>query len=341
MTRRDTLRHLAAWAATSPLVRAQTPPETTIDKMVNVFDFDPVCKEKVPKASYDYVSGASWDEWTMRRNREAFQDITFRPRMLVEVDKLDLSTELFGKKLAMPVMVAPTGTHILLHPDAELATARGAGAAGAVMVVSTTTSVPLAKLAEAAKGPLWFQLYSGPDKDGTREKVENAVALGCQAICWTVDTPYEAPRERDIRNNLERAPKLRREARDRGITLPSSYGLTSRYQAQLGWSYLPELVRYSKVPVLVKGILTAEDAKKAVARRRGGSGGLQPRWPLPRRCAFDHRDAAGDRRRRRSEGSCSDRRRVPARYGRSQSPRHRGESGAGGASAAVGAGRVR
>src|SRR5687768_4868942 len=227
MTRRDTLRHLAAWAATSPLVRAQTPPEKavepTIEKMVNVFDFDPICKQNVPKASYDFVSGAAWDEWTMRRNREAFQDITFRPRMLVEVAKLDLSTELFGKKLAMPVLVAPTGTHILFHSDAELATVRGAGAAGAVMVVSTTSSVPLAKIAEAAKGPLWFQLYAGPDKDGTREKVENAVALGCQAICWTVDTPYEAPRERDIRNNLERIRRLPREARDRGITLPSSY----------------------------------------------------------------------------------------------------------------------
>jgi len=239
--------------------------------MINVFDFDSVCQTKVPKPAYDYVAGGSWDEWTLQRNRDAFRKITFLPRMLVEVDKLDLSTELFGQKLTTPIMIAPTGTHGLLHPEGELATMRGAAAAGALMVVSTGASMPLDKIAGATAGPWWFQLYAGPDRDGTRERVENAVALGCQAVCWTVDTPYDAPRERDMRNRLQRTTVLQRENRRRGVSLPRPYGLSSRFQAQLNWSFLPELAGYAKAPVLVKGILTADDALKAV---NGGAAGV-------------------------------------------------------------------
>jgi 4-hydroxymandelate oxidase len=238
--------------------------------MVNVFDFDKVCAGKVPKAAYDYVTGGSWDEWTLQRNRDGFREITFRPRMLVPVDKLDVSTEVFGKKLSMPILVAPTGTHILVHPDAEIGTVRGAGAAGAAMVVSTSSSVPLAKIAEAAKAPLWFQLYAGPDKTVTRERVENAVALGCQAVCWTVDAPYDAPRERDVRNRLQRDTQTQRDNRRR-VSAPKPFGLTSRFQAELDWSFLGELAGYAKVPVLVKGILTAEDAVRAM---EGGAAGV-------------------------------------------------------------------
>jgi 4-hydroxymandelate oxidase len=270
MTRRDTVRHLALWAAGSPFAAAQSDPESKLESMVNVFDFDKVCATKVSKPAYDYVTGGSWDEWTLQRNRDGFRDITFRPKMLVPVDKLDVSTELFGRKLQMPILVAPTGTHILLHPDAEVGTARGAGAAGATMVVSTSSSVPLQKIAEAAKQPLWFQLYAGPDKAVTRERVETAVALGCQAICWTVDAPYDAPRERDFRNRLQRDTTTQRDNRRR-VSAPKPFGLTSRFQSELDWSFLPELVGYAKVPVLVKGILTAEDAVKA---QQGGAAGV-------------------------------------------------------------------
>ncbi len=271
MTRRDTVRHLALWAAGSPLALPQSTPEKKIEDMINVFDFDSVCGAKVPKPAYDYVTGGSWDEWTLQRNRDAFHKITFRPRMLVEVDKLDLSTELLGQKLTMPVLVAPTGTHGLVHPEGEVATVRGAGAAGAFMVISTNSSMALERITAAATGPVWFQLYSGPDKAGTRERVENAVALGCKAVCWTVDAPYEAPRERDMRNRLQRGPSTRRESSRRVAPPPSPYGLSGRFQAQLNWSYLSEMAAFAKVPVLVKGILTAEDAAKAVS---GGAAGV-------------------------------------------------------------------
>jgi len=167
MTRRETVRNLALWAAGSPLALAQPTSEKKLADLINVFDFDAACATKVSKTAYDYVSGGSWDEWSVQHNRDAFHKIVLLPRMLVEVDKLDLSTELFGLKLPMPVLVAPTGTHSVVHPDGELATVRGAGAAGALMVVSTSSSFPLDQIAAAATGPLWFQLYTGPDKQAT------------------------------------------------------------------------------------------------------------------------------------------------------------------------------
>jgi 4-hydroxymandelate oxidase len=266
------IRSLAGWAAASPVmtVAQEAQPEARIEGMVNVLDFEPVCKAKVPKPSYDYVAGGSWDEWTVRRNREQFGKILFRPRMNVRTDKLDLTTEVLGQRLEMPILVAPTGTHSLLHPDAEVATVKGAGGAGASMVVSTSSSVPLDKIAAAATRPIWFQLYAGPDREGTRERVERAVSLGCKAICWTVDTPYDAPRERDIRNNLQRRAVTRTVNQRRADAPPPPYGLAFRFQSELDWSFLPELVSYAKVPVLVKGILSGEDAVKAVQAGAAG-----------------------------------------------------------------------
>jgi len=275
MNRRDAARQLALFLAASPLARGQqdtAPPAPKLEDMVNVFDFDPVCKANAPKPAYDYVSGGAWDEWTMRRNREGFERITFRPRFLVEVDKLDVSTTLFGQKLAMPIFVAPTGTHSLLHKEGELATARGAGAAGAPMIVSTSSSYPIDKIAAAAGGPLWFQLYTGPDRDSTREKVERAVDAGCKAVCVTVDAPYFAPRERDIRNRLERDVPERAARRRAEAQISQPYGLPARFQAGLNWKFIEELCGYARVPVLVKGVLTPEDAELSV--RHGAAGVL-------------------------------------------------------------------
>jgi 4-hydroxymandelate oxidase len=142
------------------------------------------------------------------------------------------------------------------------------------MAVSTSSSVPFAKIAAAAKAPLWFQLYTGPDRESTRERVARAVEAGCRAIVLTVDAPYNAPRERDARNKLVRAlpeHQARRRVRPGETPEPSrNYGLPMRYQAGLEWNFLDELVSYAGKPVLVKGILTAEDALLAV--EHGASG---------------------------------------------------------------------
>ncbi len=275
MTRRESLRNLSLFLAGSPLAAAQESRDSEapqkLDDLINVFDFDAACKKAISKTAYDYVTGGSWDEWTLDRNREAFRRITFRPRFLREVHKLDLAITLFDQQLPMPILVAPTGTHTLIHPDGELATAHGAGAAGALMVVSNSSSMPLEKISQAATGPLWYQLYAGPDSAGTRDRVRDAVAFGCKAVCLTVDAPYHAPRERDRRNNLVRDTQERRaRRRSEPAEPPPPYGLPIRFQAQLNWKFLDELCGYAKVPVLVKGILTPEDA--VLCLEHGASG---------------------------------------------------------------------
>jgi isopentenyl diphosphate isomerase/L-lactate dehydrogenase-like FMN-dependent dehydrogenase len=218
------------------------------------------------------------DEWTLRRNREGFQRITFRPRMLVDVSKLDLSLELFGSRIEMPILVAPTGGHQAVHPDGEPATIRGAGAAKTIMVVSTASSYPIDKIGAAATGPFWFQLYTGPDRDGTREKVERAVAAGAKAVCLTVDGAYMSHRERMLRDRLSSmgapssspaSPELPGRRRTRQ-TAPAPYRLQSTFQAQLTWPFVDELRAYAKVPVLIKGVLTGEDAKLAIEHGAAG-----------------------------------------------------------------------
>ncbi|MBI1786193.1 MAG: alpha-hydroxy-acid oxidizing protein [Acidobacteria bacterium] len=243
-----------------------------IEDLVNVFDFDAACKQKIPKDAYDYISGGAEDEFTLRRNREAFGRVTFRPNMLVDVSRLDLSVTLFGQRIEMPILIAPTGAHRRAHADGELATARAAGAAKTIMAVSTSSSYPIDQIGKAATGPLWFQLYAGPDADATRDKVERAVGAGCKTVCLTVDAPYFPHRERDIRNRMVRAEiqnEMGANARRRGAP-PPRYGLPVRYTAQLTWSILDDLNGYAKVPVLIKGILTPGDAHRAVERGAAG-----------------------------------------------------------------------
>ncbi len=259
---------MAAFLAGSPLLAAPQ------EQLLNVFDFDAAAKAKLPKTAYEYVSGGAWDEWTLRRNRTMFERIIFQPRFFRQVDKLDLSLTLFGQKMSMPILVAPTGTHALVHPDGELATVRGAGAAGASMVVSTSSSFPLEKISAEARTPLWFQLYTGPDAEGTKERVIRAVETGCKAICVTVDAPYQAPREKDARNGLVRVFREdsggARQRRYSEEAPGSPSGLPMRFQATLNWSFLDQLCGYAKVPVLVKGILTKEDALLALQHGAAG-----------------------------------------------------------------------
>lgn len=270
MNRRDAIRQFAVFLAGSPLAAAQDASAGPKD-MVNVFDFEPLFKAKVDKATRDYVTGGSWDEWTLQRNRDAFKRIMLRPRFFAEVDKLDVSTTVLGQKLNMPIVVAPTGTHSLVHAEGEVATVRGAGAAGAAMCISTSSSFPIEKIAAAATNPIWFQLYTGPSLEATREKVEKAVGLGCKMVLVTADGPYQPPREKDIRNRLEENAMRKSVRRQRGhANEAGSYGLPVRFQAKLNWRFLDDLCSYAKVPVLVKGVLTAEDAVLAVQHGAAG-----------------------------------------------------------------------
>src|SRR5260370_10533251 len=158
MTRRDAARKMSLFLAGSPLLRAQDTPwipnrMPAIEELNNVMEFEPLARTKMLKAAYDYIAGGVDDEWSLRRNREGFQHITFRPRMLVDVSKLDLSTELFGSKIAMPILIAPTAGHQQAHPEGQLATVKAAGAAKTIMVASTLSSNPIDTIGSAVSAP--------------------------------------------------------------------------------------------------------------------------------------------------------------------------------------------
>jgi 4-hydroxymandelate oxidase len=279
MTRRDAACKLSLFLAGSPLLRAQQGPsianrQLAMDELYNVMEFEPIARERMLKTAYDYIAGGADDEWTLRRNRAGFEHIIFRPRMLADVSKLDLSLELFGSRIEMPILVAPTAGHQQAHPDGELATIRAAGSVKTIMAVSSNSSYPIDKIAGAAAGPFWFQLYAGPDKKGTREHVERAQGLGAKAVLWTVDGAYGPHRERMLRDRLLTAgppgAAASRPSPRRASETPPPYRVEPTFQAQLSWPFLEELKSYTKVPLLVKGILTPEDAKLCV--EHGASG---------------------------------------------------------------------
>jgi len=287
MSRRGVCRQLAGWMIASPLAAQLDLPDSgdrvpAVEDLVNVFEFEPVCRLRLPSQSYDYIAGGVDSEWSLRNNRTAFDKITFRPRMLVNASKLDLSLELFGSKLSFPVLIAPTAGHGVVTAEGEFATARAAAAVETVMILSTNSSQPYEKVAEETPFPKWFQLYPGPDMDTTWERVERAKRSGFTALAFTVDVSYNSHRERLLRNRVQaqvpagvRSPQTERRRRVREdeaaeVDRPKLYGLSTTLTHKLDWTFFEELKKRWGGPLLVKGILTGEDA--ALAVRHGADG---------------------------------------------------------------------
>ncbi len=285
LSRRRAFRQMAAFLAASPLAKAQLDVPYTathvpsIDDLVNVFEFEPICKARIPKQNYDFIAGGVDHEWSLRHNREAFEKIMLRPRMLVDTSGLDLSTTLFGEKIEMPILVAPTAGHALANPEAEVATAKAAASVKTIMILSTNSSLPYEKVAQATSAPKWFQLYPGPDLEGTRERVARAVGAGFKLICLTVDAGWNSHRERLLRNRIRTqtppgvySPQTarRRQREDEPAPKPPPYRLSTTLMHKLDWRFYDDLKKYAKVPVIIKGILTAEDAELAVKHGADG-----------------------------------------------------------------------
>ena len=227
---------------------------------VNLSDYEALAKARLDRGALDYYQGGSDDEVTLRANRTAFERLRLRPRVLVDVSACDLRTNVLGIPVTMPILVAPTAAHALAHPDAECATAQAAGAAGTLMVVSSSATRSLEDVARAASGPLWFQLYIRRLRHA-EALVVRAQAAGYRALVLTVDTPRLGNRERDIRNNFE------------GFPTPN-YDSDGKEEPFMGdtltWDILDWLRSLTSVPILLKGILTAEDALLAVERGVAG-----------------------------------------------------------------------
>ena len=240
---------------------------------INVADFEKLARERMEPSAYDYYAGGANDERTVADNLRAFGRWVIRPRMLAGVREVDTRTTLLGLPLALPVALAPTAFNRLGHPDGEVAAARAAGAAGTLMCCSTIASSSLEEIAAAATGPLWFQLYVYRDREVTRDLVRRAEAAGYRALVLTVDTPRLGRRERDVRNrfalpshvsvrNLERygTPDALRWAASSSFT---EY-VHNLLDDSLTWESIDWLRTITALPILIKGVLTAEDAALCV-----------------------------------------------------------------------------
>jgi 4-hydroxymandelate oxidase len=236
---------------------------------LTVEDFEEKAQELLPQVVYDYYAGGAGDEWTLRENRRAFERWVLRPRFLVDTSNVDLTTTVLGQAIDFPVMVAPTAFHRLAHPEGELATARGTASAGSLMVVSTISTTSMEDVAAAVDSPKWFQLYMHKDRELTGELVKRAVARDYSAIVLTVDTPLLGRRLRDERNSFTLPPGIGL-ANLEGVPLPNEPGsnlfryFADQLEIAMTWEDVAWLQDLSGVPVLLKGILTGEDARLAV-----------------------------------------------------------------------------
>ena len=159
---------------------------------INLYDYEARAKQVLPHNNWTFIDAGAMDEFTTRRNRSAFEDLTLRPRFLRAVEDRDLTTTVLGEEISMPIMIAPAGSHMLAHPEGELATARGAGMSDTLMMLSTSSNYSLEEVSQAASGPLWFQLYHR-GYDLTEMLVHRAEEAGFKAIALTVDTPAPSP----------------------------------------------------------------------------------------------------------------------------------------------------
>ncbi len=240
----------------------------------NLLELEAIARLRLEKAVYDYYAGGADDERTLRANRVAFQRLSLRRRVLVDVGGVDVSLELLGERLPHPILLAPTAFQRLAHPDGEVGAVRAAGATGALYVASTLSTTPLEEIARAAAGPVWFQLYVYRDRGITRELVERAEAAGYGAVCLTVTVPVLGNRERDARNRF-RLPQGLEMANFRGLrqaSMPEAAGsgldaLAGReFDRSIGWEAVEWLRSLTRLPVVLKGVAAPQDAELAAER---------------------------------------------------------------------------
>jgi 4-hydroxymandelate oxidase len=247
---------------------------------LNLREFEALARARMDRASFEYYAGGANDERTLADNERAFARLALRPRVLAGVDRVETRTSVLGHELAMPVALAPTAFNRLGHPDGELAAARAAGAAGTLMCCSTIASTSLEDIAAAATGPLWFQLYVYRDREVTRDLVARAEAAGYGALVLTVDTPRLGRRERDIRTGFALPPdvairNLERYHQREDSTRWAAGSSFTQYvhdllDASLTWDTVAWLRSQTRLPVLIKGVLTGVDA--AIAVQQGAAG---------------------------------------------------------------------
>jgi 4-hydroxymandelate oxidase len=246
-TRRQALGALGLWMAGSPLLRAQDVAPKLIGErpgriaplgeLLNSFEMEEMAKRSLAARVFSEIEGSG--------DRTPFDHIVLRPRMLNDVHEMDLTLDLFGTKMYAPILVGPASGQQRFHPDGELGTVQGAGAAQAAVVISSRSSIPIDKIVPEAKSPLWYQVYAEADMGPVVAGVKKAVSLGCRAVCLTIGTPYEPW--------AGGPPKLE-----------------SLSSPKMNWAIVDQLRQASSAPLILKGVMTPEEARTAV--QKGVSG---------------------------------------------------------------------
>lgn len=237
--------------------------------LLTLDDFETAARERLPHAVYEFIASGAADEITLRWNREAFERIALRPRVLVDVATIDTRVDILGHSIPFPILLAPVAYQRLFHPEGEVEAARGAGAAGAVFVVSTASTSSIEEIAAAATAPLWLQIYIQQDRGFTRDLLARAEAAGVRAFCLTVDTPALGTRNRQARAKFTipadlPTPHLDVEGRARLTN-------ASVRREPVTWRDVEWIRSMVTRPLLLKGILDPRDAELAVD---GGVAGI-------------------------------------------------------------------
>jgi L-lactate dehydrogenase (cytochrome) len=263
--------------------------------VVSVHDFRPLAQRRLPRPVFDYLDGGADGEVTLRENCRVFDDVTFRPRYAVPVSNCDLPTRVFGFEVSFPALLAPVGYSRLMHPDGEAGAARAAGAAGTAYILSTLSGHSLEEVKKASSGPVCFQLYLMGGREAAEAVIERARVAGCAALFITIDTPVAGMRERDFRNGMKeltsgslwaKLPFLPRilghpgwlagflmdggMAKLPNVVIPGKGPMelvdvsAALARAAVTWSDLKWIRNLWPGPLVIKGVLTGDDARRAI-----------------------------------------------------------------------------
>lgn len=245
--------------------------------LVSVSDFEAAAEAKMSHMAREYLQSGAADEITLRRNRSVFESLLLKPRVLCDVSHLDTSLNLFGLAMPHPVLLSPTAYGRLFHKQGELAVAGGAAQTKSIYTVSSFSTTKLEKIAASTTHPLWFQLYTPPDQAISAELLKRAEDSGYKAIVATVDVPVLGTRNREMRSAFHMPLGMVREnlrKYGKGLTRSAHFSnvgvVATSLNASLTWDYVDWMLSLTKLPIILKGILSPEDARLAVQRGAHG-----------------------------------------------------------------------
>lgn len=278
--RREFLRFLAA----SPLLRWENEERLirSPEEALSVLEFEPVAKSVLPPAHYGYLASGVDDDLTLRANREAFAKIQVRPRRLIDVSRVDTSIELFGARWETPIVLAPVGSQMAFHPEGELAAARAAKARGHLQILSTMTTASVEDVTAARGAPVWYQLYPTAKWSVTEALVRRAEAAGSPVLVLTVDIPVISHRETASRlarlderecsachppTDASTYFRVDRKPMFDGV---DTSGLRDLDAPALTWDFLDRLRSITRMRIVIKGLVSGEDARLALERGADG-----------------------------------------------------------------------